>query len=168
MQAVIRQANRPHRPGIGQQSEKRARGNERQRQTLRLQLPQSEERRQPRGRNKGPTDPEEPSERIADNPDDCYPPPGSPRPAFNTRSVAPCVVGDGRGNRGEKKSEGKPQDMRVEAGRQTGCRIGRNQSRPGDGRRHAQIDAEASPIARKGPRATLGTTIIRTVPCAVC
>src|SRR5215469_12945113 len=32
-----------------------------------------------------------------------------------------------------------------------GCRIGRDQSRPGDGRRHAQIDAEASPIARKCP-----------------
>ena len=41
--------------------------------------------------------------------------------------------------------------MRVEAGRQTGCRIGRNQSRPGDGRGHAQIDAEASLISRECP-----------------
>jgi hypothetical protein len=41
--------------------------------------------------------------------------------------------------------------MRVEAGRETGCRIGRNQSRPGDGRGHAQIDAEASLISRKCP-----------------
>jgi len=41
--------------------------------------------------------------------------------------------------------------MRVEAGRQTGCRIGRNQSRPGDSRGHAQIDAEASLISRKCP-----------------
>ena len=41
--------------------------------------------------------------------------------------------------------------MRVEASRETGCRIGRNQSRPGDGRGHAQIDAEASLISRKCP-----------------
>ena len=41
--------------------------------------------------------------------------------------------------------------MRVESGRETGCRIGRNQSRPGDGRGHAQIDAEASLISRKCP-----------------
>jgi hypothetical protein len=41
--------------------------------------------------------------------------------------------------------------VRVEAGRQTDCRIGRNQSRPGDGRGHAQVDAEASPIARECP-----------------
>jgi len=41
--------------------------------------------------------------------------------------------------------------MRVEAGRETGARIGRNQSRPGDSRGHAQIDAEASLILRKCP-----------------
>ena len=61
------------------------------------------------------------------------------------------VVGDGGSDRGEKDCEGKPQDMRVQAGRQTGCRIGRNQSRPGNGRRHTHIDTEASPIARKCP-----------------
>src|SRR5262249_14266353 len=41
--------------------------------------------------------------------------------------------------------------MRVEAGRQMGCWIGRYQSRPGDGRRQPHVDAEASPITRKGP-----------------
>jgi hypothetical protein len=32
-----------------------------------------------------------------------------------------------------------------------GCRIGRNQSRPGDSRRHTQIDAEPPLIPRKRP-----------------
>ncbi len=49
-----------------------------------------------------------------------------------------------------RKRESEPQDMRVEAGRQMGCWIGRNQSRPCDSRRQTQIDIEASPIARKG------------------
>src|SRR5580693_8685982 len=63
----------------------------------------------------------------------------------------PRPISDGPGSGSEKDSEGEPQDMRVEAGRQTGCRIGRNQSRPGDSRGHAQIDAEASLILRKCP-----------------
>src|SRR5258708_4081886 len=41
--------------------------------------------------------------------------------------------------------------MRVEAGRETAARIGRNQSRPGDRRRHAQIETEASVVLRKCP-----------------
>jgi hypothetical protein len=41
--------------------------------------------------------------------------------------------------------------MRVEAGRETGARIGCNQSRPGDRRRHAQIETEASVVLRKCP-----------------
>src|SRR5215472_2954787 len=56
-----RQSNKPidpTGPGIRQQRQERAWGNERQRQTLRLQLPQPEERRQQRRRNEGTTDPE--------------------------------------------------------------------------------------------------------------
>jgi len=42
--------------------------------------------------------------------------------------------------------------MRVEAGRETGCRVSGNQSRPGYRRRHAHIDAEASLVLRKCPQ----------------
>src|SRR6516164_622248 len=94
--------------GVSQQCKERTRGNKRQRQTLRLDLAQSEERRQQRRRNEGPTDPEKPRERTTDSSDDCYPPPGSPWPPFNPHSTTQCVVGDGRRNHGEKKSEGEP------------------------------------------------------------
>jgi hypothetical protein len=45
---------------------------------------------------------------LGDNPDDRYPPPGSPRAAFNPRTAAPRLIGDDHRNRGEKESEGEP------------------------------------------------------------
>src|SRR5215472_448305 len=141
----------PTGPGIRQQRQERARGNERQRQTLRLQLPQPEERRQQRRRNEGTTDPEQTREHAADKPNDRCPAPGSRRRCPNSDITAPQAVGHSDGDGGEKNSEGEPQDMRVEAGRETGCRVGGNQSRPGYSRRHAHIDAEASLVPRKCP-----------------
>src|SRR6516162_831575 len=85
---------------------------------------------------------------TANDPHGGYPAPGSPPPPPNPRTATPRPISDGPGSGGEKDSEGEPQEMGVEAGRETGCRIGRNQSRPGDGRRHAQINAEAPPISR--------------------
>jgi len=71
---------------------------------------------------------------------------------LNPRSTAPRPIGDRTGSDGEKDREGESQDMGVEAGGETGSRIGRNQRRPGDGRGHAKIDAEASLIPRKCPQ----------------
>src|SRR5215472_5896066 len=70
----------------------------------------------------------------------------------NSNITAPQAVGHSDGDGGEKNSEGEPQDMRVEAGRETGCRVSGNQSRPGYSRRHAHIDAEASLVLRKCPQ----------------
>ena len=111
-------------------------------------MSQPEERRQQRRSDKRPRR----TLRLhRQRPYDCYPAPGAPSPSPNPSTTAPRPIGDRTGSGGEKDSEGESQDMGVEAGRETGSRIGRNQRRPGDGRGHAKIDAQASLILRKCP-----------------